>query len=286
MPHGYRFRDVFTIVDFPYTVAAADRDDLSDLFMELASGTRCSILQMLKEKPARTNKLAKDLGLTVQETHRNTSRLADAGIITKDTEGMFLLTEFGRLVVEQVGYYQFLQKHRGFFEDHACDLPPKFRQRLAAFRDCQLVTKVTNVQQALKKMESGAGSQIRLIVSQAWEDEGKVLLDRAKNGVKIWTIFGFESTMPDEIVEKIQKKLTSYVQKGVLEQKIVDGSVKVAVYVADKKSAVMFPNKKGEIDMNTMFVGETEEFYEWCIDYFQYMWAIAKPIVKGRTKFY
>jgi len=261
--------------------------DLPDgLFMELASETRCKILLMLKEKPTRTSKLAKDLKLTVQETHRNTSRLVETGIIRKDSEGLFSLTEYGKLIVEQIPYYQFLYKYKKFFEDHSSDLPLKFKQRLGVFNNCELVTKVTNVQQRIKKIESEAKDHIKLIVSQAWEDEGKTLLDRVKNGVKISTIFGFDSVMPDEIVENIQKKLTSFIQKGDLEQKIADGNVKISLFIADKQAAVMFPNQKGEVDMNTVFVGRDPEFYEWCNDYFEYLWNIAKPIVKGRTKFY
>jgi predicted transcriptional regulator len=112
------------------------------------------------------------------------------------------------------------------------------------------------------------------------------LLDRAKDGVKISTIFGFDSVMPDEIAENIQKKLTSFIQKGTLEQKIVDENVKISLYIVDRQAAVMFPNQKGEVDMNTLFVGKDDEFYEWCLDYFNHLWSVAKPIVKGKTKFY
>lgn len=258
----------------------------TEIFMELASDTRYAILLTLNEEPTRTNKLAKDLNLTVQETHRNTARLTETGLIKKDSEGLFSLTEYGSLVVEQIQYYQFLFKHRKFFEDHACDLPLKFKQRLGAFQNCDLVTKVTNVQQRIKKIESEAKDRISLIVSQAWEDEGKILLDRVKNGVKISTIFGFDSVMPDEIAENIQKKLIGFIQKGILEQRIVDENVKISLFIADKQAAVMFPNQRGEIDMSTLFVGKDAQFYEWCTDYFEYLWNTAKPIVKGKTKFY
>lgn len=258
----------------------------TEIFMEIASDTRCEILMMLKKEPTRTNKLAKDLGLTVQETHRNTVRLVESGLIRKDSEGLFALTEYGRLALEQIPYYQFLFRYKKFFEDHICDLPPKFKQRLGALQECELVVKVTNVQQKIKKMESEAQERIQLIVSQAWEDEGKTLLDRAKNGVKISTIFGFDSVMPDEIAENIQKKLICFIQKGVLEQRTVAESVKVSVFIADRQAAIIFPNQKGEVDMNTLFVGKGSEFYEWCQDYFYYIWEQAKPIVKGKTKFY
>lgn len=257
-----------------------------DLFLELASNTRCSILMMLNDKPERASKIAKNLNLSVQETHRNTSRLTETGIIKKDSEGLFSLTGHGKLIVEHIPYYQFLLKYQKFFECHTCDLPPKFKQRLGVFRNCELVTKVTNVQQRIKKMESAAKNRIQLIVSQAWEDEGKILLDRVKNGVKISTIFGFDSVMPDELVDNIQKKLTRYIQGGALEQRIVDGSVKISLFISDNQAAVMFPNQMGDVDMNTLFVGKDPEFLEWCHDYFDHVWNAARPIVKGRTKFY
>lgn len=258
----------------------------SEIFMELASDTRCDILEMLYHKPVHASDIVNTLNLTKQDTHRNTSRLADAEIIRKDSEGLFSLTEYGKLIVEQIQYYTFLYKNRQFFEDHICNLPLKFRQRIGVLNTCELITKVTNVQQRIKKIESEAKDHIKLIVSQAWEDEGKTLLDRIKNGVKISTIFGFESVMPDEIVENIQKKLMHFIQKGSLEQKIIDGNVKISLYIADKQAAVIFPNKKGEVDLNTLFVGKDSEFYEWCEDYFEFLWNTAKPIVKGKTKFY
>ena len=70
----------------------------SEIFMELASQTRLEILQMLEQKPCRSTELAKKLNLTIQETHRNTSRLSKEKIIRKNSEGLFSLTEYGLLV--------------------------------------------------------------------------------------------------------------------------------------------------------------------------------------------
>ena len=121
----------------------------SEVFMELASDTRCDILNMLYDKPVHSSSIVKTLKLTKQDTHRNTSRLTESGIIRKNSEGLFSLTEYGKLIVEQIQYYQFLYKYKKFFEDHTCDLPLKFKQRLGVLNNCELVTKVTNVQQRI-----------------------------------------------------------------------------------------------------------------------------------------
>ncbi len=57
--------------------------------MELAGESRYAILRMLEEQKQRSAQLAKELNLTIQETHRNTVRLADAGLIKKDSDGFF-----------------------------------------------------------------------------------------------------------------------------------------------------------------------------------------------------
>jgi len=44
---------------------------LSEVFMELAGESRYEILQMLEEQKRRSAQLAKELDLTIQETHQN-----------------------------------------------------------------------------------------------------------------------------------------------------------------------------------------------------------------------
>jgi predicted transcriptional regulator len=84
----------------------------ADIFMELASETRCHILLMLDEQPRRANELATKLNLTVQEAHRNTTRLMEAGIIRKSADGSFSITEYGKIITRQISYFQFLREHR------------------------------------------------------------------------------------------------------------------------------------------------------------------------------
>ena len=66
--------------------------------------------------------------------------------------------------------------------------------------------------------------------------------------------------------------------------------VHLGIIVNESQSMVMFPmaNKKVsakveggegqlEIDMNLGFYSIDSIFHEWCLDYFNYMWHIAKP---------
>ena len=53
----------------------------SDLFMELASELRCSILTTISRKPAKISSLARELDSSVQEVHRNANRLMETGLV-------------------------------------------------------------------------------------------------------------------------------------------------------------------------------------------------------------
>jgi hypothetical protein len=47
---------------------------------------------------------------------------------------------------------------------------------------------------------------------------------------------------------------------------------------------VVFPNQKGEPDLNVMFFGQSKEFLEWCSDFFDHWWQVAGPFDEGKLK--
>src|SRR2546430_5449170 len=139
----------------------------SDLFMELASDTRYEILKLLYDKPAHATKIANTLKLTKQDTHRNTARLTQIGLIKKDAEGFFLLTEFGKAISSQLPYFQFLNKNKEFFENRTLgNVPEKFIHRLGELENTQLVSSVAKVLARLRKMESSSKNQFKLMSTQ------------------------------------------------------------------------------------------------------------------------
>ncbi|MGC2383068.1 MAG: winged helix-turn-helix domain-containing protein, partial [Nitrososphaeraceae archaeon] len=67
------------------------------IFFELASEQRLAILFKLNQGSLKLAKIARDLGVTMQEVHRNVNRLTEAGIIDKDSSGSYFLTTFGNI---------------------------------------------------------------------------------------------------------------------------------------------------------------------------------------------
>lgn len=122
-------------------------EGVGSLFFELAGDLRLAMLTKLSQKNYRLSQLASELDATMQEAHRNMTRLVESGLVLKDKEGELVLTAYGRTVVTIIPSYDFLYHNRDFFLDHSLgDLPPKFVQRMGAFRSCEIVHGVMAIQ--------------------------------------------------------------------------------------------------------------------------------------------
>jgi predicted transcriptional regulator len=243
----------------------------SELFMELASELRCSILMSVSRKPVKLSTLARELDSSVQDVHRNVNRLTDIGLVKRENVEI-RLTEYGRLVTKQIPYFVFMKKHRKFFEEHTLgDIPEKFVQRIGALQNCELVHSVAAVMERLKKLESGTKKQLRLMASQAWAEEGRIIIELSMHSIEVLVMVGKNTIFPKEIIDSIGRLIEKMPANQKMQTKMVE-KVDLALYISDEQAAVMFPNMKGEIDMSAIFIGSDPAFYEWCNDLFNHYW--------------
>src|ERR687891_696628 len=102
--------------------------DAEEIFFELASQQRLSIIFDLYQKKSKLSDLSKDLRITMQEVHRNVNRLQDTGLIEKDSDGIFSLTTFGNTIIKQIPSFDFLSRHKEYFYEHTLgELPRRLR---------------------------------------------------------------------------------------------------------------------------------------------------------------
>lgn len=248
--------------------------DTEKTFFELASEQRLAIIFRLNEKSAKISQLAKDLGITMQEAHRNVNRLQDAGLIEKDPEGIFSLTTFGNTIIKQIPTFNYLSKHKEYFSEHILgELPIKFIMRLGALDRCEFIKGVVAILERWKDIHRQGDQYVYEIVPQVPMDLIEPAVNRVKEkGVK------YSYVLPKNVIipkgrKDLLKKLghTELLNKGAIERRMVE-SVQVAVILNEKHAAVLFPTQKGETDMNMMFFSSDPVFHEWCLDYFRYRW--------------
>lgn len=260
-------------------------EGVGSLFFELAGDLRLSMLTKLSQKNYRLSQLSSELEATMQEAHRNMTRLVNSGLVAKDKEGGLVLTAYGRTVVAIIPSYEFLYRNREFFLDHSLgDLPPKFIQRMGAFQGCKIVHGVMAILQRWKNLYSESERYIREIMAQVPLDLIETVSGRVESGVKFSYIFASNSVVPKGRIQLLQKVgWRNFISKGLVERRMLP-EVKVMTIFNEKQGCVLFPNMKGEPDLNVMFYGEDREFLEWCADLFSYQWEKAGQFDEAKLK--
>ncbi|HEX2014725.1 MAG TPA: transcriptional regulator [Nitrososphaera sp.] len=260
-------------------------EGVGSLFFELAGDLRLSMLEKLSQRGYRLSQLASELDATMQEAHRNVTRLIDSGLVSKQKEGDLVLTAYGQTVVMIIPGYDFLYRNKDFFLDHSLgDLPPKFIQRMGALRRCETVHGVMAILQRWKTMYTESEKYIKEIMAQVPLDVIETVSSRIEQGVKFSYIFASNAVVPRGRTQLLQKVgWRNYISKGFAERRMLP-EVMVMTIFNEKQGCVVFPNMKGEPDLNVMFYGEDKEFLEWCSDLFAYQWERAEPFDESKLK--
>ena len=265
------------------------------IFFELASDQRLSILfklnrqQLENDRVYNLSKLAKHLNATIQEVHRNLNRLMDAGLIEKDSAGLFSLTTFGNTIINQIATFDFLSRNKEYFSTHTCGekTPMKFIHRIGALNNCEFVTGLVAVIELWKQRIYRESTQyIYGMLPQIPLDLIETVIPKIKgdDGIKFNYILPQKAMVPKKRAELLKNAgFHEFIKKGIVERRMVD-RIQVAILLNEKQATVMFPTAKGlgESDMNSVFYSEEPLFHECCLDYFRYRWYNSKSFDESK----
>ena len=249
---------------------------ITDLFLEVASELRYTILKKLDEKGQKQSQVAKDLDMTLPESHRQFERLAKTHLISKTPDGLYSVTPFGHILLEHLGSLEFLIKHKNYFESHTLgDLPSKFAKRLSDLSACEVIEGAFVLNEKMIQIAKD-GKYLKVISAHVPPDAFRKGLNSAKKtGKQVSIIYAKSTIIPkgfkDEFTGKTVQELIS---NGTYERKMID-KVQVYVVLNDKTALVLFPDTKGNVDLNIGFLSNEPVFHEWCLDYHQYLWERA-----------
>ena len=259
---------------------------VAENFLELASSQRLHILFKLMERSRkRIEPIAKELGATKQEVHRNLVRLEQSGLISKDKEGKYALTTFGRASCLQISTTLFLSQNLDYFDDHDFgDMPHKYVMRSGQLAFATRIKGITKTLEKWKNIYKNADEYIYEILSEIPGDLFDPLTKKVKSGVKSQYIVSEFAIVPEGRKAELKKSgFNKLIEKGLIERKMRK-DVKVIMVLNEKEACVCFPNINGEADLTEMFYGNDYQFHEWCIDYFKDCWSDADIFIESKLK--
>src|SRR5207245_5681859 len=183
-----------------------DFDSSANEFLELAREQRLAILSRLYEQKSKVSILAKELDATVPEVYRNFERLVKADLITKETDGGYSITTYGKIVCGQIPALKFLSNNKKYFKNHNFgDVPQKFVQRVGALLEGEQIKGFVKVMEKWKDVYKKANEYICNILFEVpyTADLLEPLVKRIGNGVKLRSILSEAAIIPKERRQKL-----------------------------------------------------------------------------------
>jgi predicted transcriptional regulator len=260
-------------------------EEAANNFLELSSQQRLQIIFRLLERKSKVTTMAKDLDATIQEVHRNFARLEDGGFITKDMDGYYSLTTYGKTICSQIPSIIFLSENRKYFEDHNFgDIPPKFIMRIGQLANSECTKGVTKILEQWKSIYKNANKYIYEILTEVPLDIIVPKVKRIEKGIKLNYILSESTIVPKGRKQLLQKlNYDKLIEKGLVERKMKK-MVQTLIVLNEKEASISFPNIEGEPDITEMFYSTDPMFHEWCLDYFRYCWYESEIFQESKLK--
>lgn len=250
-------------------------EDIASEFLEVASEQRLSILLNLTKERLNLSRMAKLVGASAAEVHRNFGRLQKAGLIKKDADGNYGLTQYGRILCAQIPTLEFMSKNLKYFETHDfSDLPFKYIQRVGALADSQLVTGYVKVTEKCEEMYKNANKYIcNILVEIPYNDRLlQILESKLRHNTHIASIFSENAIVSKDRRNLLPKfNFTKFINNGSLERRMRK-DVKTVIFLNEEEAGLCFPTADGEPDISKMFYSTNVLFHEWCHDFFSDCW--------------
>jgi predicted transcriptional regulator len=263
---------------------------LCDLNFELSNEDRLVMLYRLEEDSMNVTTLARELDITTQECSRHITRLSEARLVEKDPEGIYGLTQYGRLLLKMIPGQAFIAENREYFNTHTLEkLPSELVCRIGELHGSRLTQDVTVTFGLVESLFKNAEEQICMIHDRyllnilSWGTEA------VKRGVKIKSL----DTPPKEPDRSLDHGRPAYISEddedffivawldGKLETRNSD-AVDVFLYFSEKEAVVAFPLSDGTFDY-LGFSSEDQAALGYCRDLFGFYFERGEVPTKDKV---
>ena len=238
-----------------------------ELMFELSHPGRLETLRILKEKPHRLTDVSKVLGLTSAEVSRHLGRLSKAELIIKNGEGLYTLSPFGDIILQEITKFNFLTTHHEYFLTHDFTVLPEELQWLTPLSSTRIVKGTLEIMSIVEDLTREAEKIIWVMSVQPMRAMIDISVKRATEGINLRFIYSKGVDIPKDY--KPKKKIP-------LEVRLVP-DLKVALKYNQKIAGIVLPDMSGKVDFGAALMGEEPPFLRWVELLFDYYWDKGEP---------
>jgi len=247
------------------------------LLFELSHPVRYSILKLLVDKPLRLTKIGEKVDANNPEVSRHLDRLKTADLVSKNPDGYYSVTMFGRVIFGLLPAISFVSAHPEFFLEHDLSLlPPEFMTRLGDLESCEVVEGTT--QNILKLDELYDTTKERI---WSLSNENIKLSDGDLDDMDDVLDSGFDFQMilqESQLREKNMIQLVDRCASHLNDHFRIIPQVPFFCTIVDDQVVIAFLDMKRRVDFSVSFWSQDPKVVKWCEDLFTHLWNTGHTV--------
>lgn len=249
-----------------------------NILFEISNEERHKILLQLEKENMNVTQLSKQLGLSLTETSRHLSRILEVGLAYRDPDGLYHISNFGKVLLKQLTGLEFISKYTDYFNSHSLmDIPREFLTRIGELSNSYYVDNVMSSFHNIERMFKESEEYIFEITDRYVMSTYPLLRDAFKREVRLRNIqqekflsLPMYSDVDPVLKEELDSLFLRYWEERFLEE------LPFFLYMSEKEVAcVGFRTTNGELDY-IGFSSKKMEVHKWCRELFEHYWKVAK----------
>jgi predicted transcriptional regulator len=194
--------------------------------------------------------ISRKLDFIIQETSRNVNRLLESGLITKNVDGTFNLSQYGESAYGILSEFRFLQKNKQYFDTHSTAQLPQFLiVGLSILENFQLVDDVMIVFHDIENMIKNAQEFVWILTDQILVSTIPYLIEGLQQGLQFRLIMPSDYLPSEEMHKIVSNPVFERASRNkTLETKFLDEVNMFLCFSEKEVSALAFKTTEEKLD--------------------------------------
>lgn len=237
------------------------------LLQVLSHPVKLEILKVITKEPEPVEKIAQKVDISVEETTVHLDRLHDAGLVDRESEGIYHAGPFGQLILSLLLDLDFVAANSEHFRDlNLSLLPMAFVERLGDLKESERMEGTVSNIELTEKLFGEAEKNISAIANEVMLDAVPIVREKISQGADFRFIIDQTFKAPPDFKSEVPE-LWRQVWK-----------IPVATVVTDKEAMVFFLDRKLKVDYSVGFVSKDPAFMKWCEELVDHLWAQGQKV--------
>jgi len=237
------------------------------LLQVLSHPVKLEILKVITKEPEQVEDIAQKVDISVEETTVHLDGLYKAGLIDRESEGIYHAGPFGQLILSLLLDLDFVAANSEHFRDLDLSLlPMAFVERLGDLKESERMEGTVANIEYVEKLFGDAEKNISVIANEVILDAVPVVREKISKGADFRFVIDQTFKPPADFKPEVPE-LWRQVWK-----------IPAAIAVTDKEAMVFFLDRKLKVDYSVGFISKDHAFMKWCEELVDSMWAQGQKV--------